>query len=296
MGQVRALVGETSIPQTPLSKQLERTGGQLVLLSSAVCLFVLGLGILRGYGFLEMLTTAIAIAVAAVPEGLPTVATITLALGINRMRQKKALVRRLDAIEALGSVQMICLDKTGTLTTDEMSVVAIETPEHKIILEDNQLATNRDLLRLIEVAVLCNESKVNKIEGSPTEKALRQMAIANDLDIHTLLTLYPLIETYHRANERNYMATVHRLESNKKLIAVKGNPTEVLALCQYRQLNGKTVLLTATDNKAIANANQEMTNNALRVLGTAYAEIDDTAKNTLDKLVWLGLMGITNPI
>ena len=303
MGRVQTLVGETTVPQTPLEKQLERTGGQLVWLSSAVCILVLGLGVLRGYSFLEMLKTAIALAVAAVPEGLPTVATITLALGINQMRKQRVLVRRLDAIEALGAVQTICLDKTGTLTANEMSVVAIETPNKTFQLEENQLSSNRDLLQLIEVAVLCNESQVSKtsdgeiiIDGSPTEKALIQMAIAAGLDVPTLLTLYSLQETYHRANERNYMATVHQLDPTQKLVAVKGNPLEVLALCQYQQVDDRPILLTATDRQAIANANQQMTNNALRVLGTAYAKLDNTAKVTLDQLIWLGLIGITNPV
>ena len=303
MGRVQALVSETAIPQTPLSKQLDRTGGQLVVLSSAVCLIVLALGVWRGYGVLEMLKTAIALAVAAVPEGLPTVATITLALGINRMRQQKVLVRRLDAIEALGSVQTICLDKTGTLTDNQMSVGVIKTPSHQIPLEDVTQSLNHNLLQLIEVAVLCSESKVNKnsqgeitIEGSPTETALMQMAIAADLDIPTLLTLYPLIETYHRANKRNYMATVHQLDGTRRLIAVKGSPLEVLELCRYQQLNGEPSLLTATKKQAIANSNQQMTNNALRVLGTAYAEIDKASKINLNSLIWLGLIGIANPI
>ena len=301
MGRVQALVSKTTIPQTPLEKQLERTGGQLVLLSSAVCLLVLGLGVLRGYEFLEMLKEAIALAVAAVPEGLPTVATITLALGIDRMRQQKVLVRRLDAIEALGSVQTICLDKTGTLTSNEMSVAVIETLSHKFTLEDS-LSKNRDLLRLIEVTVLCNESKVKinnqgeiTIEGSPTEKALMQMALTAGLDIPTLLTLYPLVETYHRANERNYMATVHQLEGERKLIAVKGSPLEVQELCKYK-LDGQPILLSNADKQAIADANQQMTDDALRVLGTAYLELDSTEEINLDDLIWLGLIGMNNPI
>ena len=303
MGKVQALVSKTAIPQTPLSQQLDRTGGQLVLLSNAVCLVVLGLGVWRGYGFMEMLTTAIALAVAAVPEGLPTVATITLALGINRMRQQKVLVRRLDAIEALGSVQTICLDKTGTLTANEMSVAKIETLSLKVSLENSPISLNRDLLRLIEVAVLCNESKVSKnsqgetaIDGSPTETALMQMALTANLDILTLHTLYPLVETYHRANDRNYMATVHQLNGTRKLIAVKGSPLEVLELCQYQQLNGQSILLTEADKTAIAIANQQMTSNALRVLGTAYKEIDRNDEVNLNDLIWLGLIGIANPI
>ncbi|MEM8828396.1 MAG: cation-transporting P-type ATPase [Cyanobacteria bacterium P01_G01_bin.19] len=302
MGKVQALVSETAIPQTPLSQQLDRTGEQLVLLSSTVCLVVLGLGVLRGYRFLEMLKTAIALAVAAVPEGLPTVATITLALGINRMRQQKVLVRRLDAIETLGSVQTICLDKTGTLTDNQMSVAVINTPRDTIALEELPLSSNRDLLQLIEVAVLCNESKVNKnsqgeitIEGSPTEKALMQMAISAGLDIPTLLTLYPLIETYHRANQRNYMATVHQLDGTRKLMAVKGSPLEVLELCKYK-LDEQPILLSEADKQAIALSNQQMTSDALRVLGMAYKEIDSTEEINLDNFVWLGLTGMVNPI
>ncbi len=353
MGRIQALVGQTTVPQTPLEKQLDRAGGQLVLLSSAVCLLVLGLGIVRGYGFLEMSQTSIALAVAAVPEGLPTVATITLALGILKMRQKRVLVRRLDAIEALGSVQTICLDKTGTLTANEMSVVEIQTPSNKIDVEDGQFLSQQqafdverdaELLQLIKVAVLCNESKVNSnsdgkyiISGSPTETALMQMAIslqarhsvdrqkpgsfavslrarrcaiAAKVDIATLPTQFPRLEISNRADGQNYMATVHKLNESQNLIAVKGNPLEVLALCNYQikhyQIkNGEpvaleAVALTEIDRQAIANANQEMTSKALRVLGTAYAEIDaeiDTTDVTAPKnLIWLGLIGITNPI
>ena len=321
MGRIQALVGQTTVPQTPLEKQLDRAGGQLVLLSSGVCLLVLGLGIVRGYGFLEMLKTSIALAVAAVPEGLPTVATITLALGILKMRQKRVLVRRLDAIEALGSVQTICLDKTGTLTANEMSVVEIQTPNHKINVEDGQFLSeqqafnvNRDaeLFKLMKVAILCNESKVSSnsdgkyiISGSPTETALMQMTIslqarhsvrAAKVDIATLPTQFPRLEISDRTDGQNYMATVHKLNECQKLIAVKGNPLEVLALCNYQLQQGQPVALTEIARQAIATANQEMTSKALRVLGTAYGEIDATDVTAPKNLIWLGLIGITNPI
>ncbi|MGF1539680.1 MAG: cation-translocating P-type ATPase, partial [Pleurocapsa sp.] len=302
MGRIQALVGETAMPSTPLEKQLDRAGGQLVLLSSAVCLVVWALGIIRGYGFLEMLKTAIALAVAAVPEGLPTVATITLALGIVKMRQQKVLVRRLDAIEALGSVQTICLDKTGTLTANEMSVVEIRTPDTLIQEDLTEGNYSKDILQLIKVAVLCNEGKVTQndaqylVTGTPTETALIHMAIAANLEPTVLQSLYPLLEINHRANERNYMVTVHRVNESQKLIAVKGNPSEVLALCNYRLHNGQPVVLTAAEKQAIATSNQEMTAKALRVLGLAYQEINRTQEINLNNLIWLGLVGITNPI
>ncbi len=300
MGRIQALVGETTMPSTPLEKQLDRAGGQLVLLSSAVCVVVWGLGIVRGYGFWSMLKTAIALAVAAVPEGLPTVATITLALGILKMRQQQVLVRRLDAIEALGSVQTICLDKTGTLTANEMSVVEIQTPDSAI--KEDLKEANSDILQLIKIATLCNESKVNQnggkylVEGSPTETALMQMAIAMGLEINLLQSQYPLLEINHRADGQNYMATVHQVNESQKLIAVKGNPLEVLAMCHYRLEDGQSVVLTVTERQAIARANEEMTARALRVLGTAYKEINSPDKISLDNLIWLGLIGITNPI
>lgn len=296
MGRIQAMVGETSIPATPLEKQLDRAGGQLVLLSSAVCILVLALGIARGYGFLEMLKTAIALAVAAVPEGLPTVATITLALGINQMRKQRVLVRRLDAIETLGSVQTICLDKTGTLTANQMAVVEIQTPSQKITLEDGIFNSEGELSQIIKVAVLCNDSQVDfsnekyRIEGSPTETALMRMAIAAKLDLASLQTKYPRLEIAHRADGRNYMATVHQTNS-QKFIAVKGNPLEVLALCSYYLDNGRSVALTTAKRQAIATANERMSYRALRVLGTAYADTDIP-----QKLIWLGLIGITNPI
>lgn len=314
MGKIQALVKETKIPPTPLEIQLERTGSQLVLLCSAVCILVLALGIMRGYGFVEMLQTSIALAVAAVPEGLPTVATITLALGINKMRQQGVLVRRLDAIEALGSVQTICLDKTGTLTANEMSVVEIQTPSQKIKLASNQSSDacgglrlhHTELLQIIKVAVLCNEAQIEgqidpestdvTIAGSPTEKALIQMAVDYGLDLVTLRTLYPLVEIKHRADSQNYMATVHQFNKSHKLIAVKGNPLEVLALCQHKIIDEQAVAIDETDRIAIATANQAMTSNALRVLGIAYGEIDAAAEITFNSLTWLGLIGITNPI
>lgn len=306
MGRIQALVGETAIPTTPLEKQLDRAGGQLVFLSSVICILVLALGILRGYSWLEMLKTSIALAVAAVPEGLPTVATITLALGINQMRKQRVLVRRLDAIETLGSVQTICLDKTGTLTENQMSVVEIQTPTQKINLADGAykialhqpLVEDEALFQLIKVAVLCNETQVNKeqiVEGSPTEKALMQMAIDAQLNISALKNQYPLLEINHRADGQNYMATVHQV-AEQKLIALKGNPLEVLALCNYRLQNNQLVALTETDRQEIAFANQQMTQQALRVLGTAYQQIEKNEAITLNNSIWLGLIGITNPI
>ncbi|MDJ0591722.1 MAG: HAD-IC family P-type ATPase [Pleurocapsa sp. MO_226.B13] len=310
MGRIQTLVGKTTVPQTPMERQLDRAGGQLVLLSSGVCSLVFALGLMRGYGVVQMLKTSISLAVAAVPEGLPTVATTTLALGIGKMRRHNVLIRRLDAIEALGSVQTICLDKTGTLTANQMSVVELCIDRQRIEVTDGQFLDAgepfnpygcEELLKLIHVSILCNESKVNNhhngkyiINGSATENALMQMAIAVGIDVLELRGKYPRLEINHRSEERNFMRTIHVVQESQKLVAVKGSPTEVLELSSWRLEQGKQIPLTEADRQAIEAENERMAGKALRVLGTAYAYIDNAEDS--ESLIWLGLIGITDPI
>ena len=310
MGRIQTLVGETSVPQTPMERQLDRVGGQLVLLCSGVCGLVFALGLLRGYGVIQMLKTSISLAVAAVPEGLPTVATTTLALGIAKMRRHNVLIRRLDAIEALGSVQTICLDKTGTLTANQMSVVELYTDCQRIVITDGQFLTAGkplnpysydELLKLIHVSILCNESQVTNhhdgkyiVNGSATENALMHMAIAAGIDILELKGKYPRLEIDHRSEERNFMRTIHIVHESQKLVAVKGSPTEVLELCAWKLERGEQIPLTEADRQAIEEENERMAGKALRMLGTAYTYIDDAQSS--ESLIWLGLIGITDPV
>ncbi len=310
MGRIQTLVGETTIPQTPMERQLDRAGGQLVVLSSGVCGVVFVLGLMRGYGVVQMLKTSISLAVAAVPEGLPTVATTTLALGIAKMRRHNVLIRRLDAIEALGSIQTICLDKTGTLTANQMSVVELYTDCQRIEVTDGQflVAGERlnpyccdELLKLIHVSILCNESKVNNdrngkyvVNGSATENALMHMALVTGIDVRKLQRQYPRIEINHRSQEQNFMRTIHVVGESQKLIAVKGNPREVLELCAWKVKQGELIPLTEADRQAIEVENERMAGKALRVLGAAYAHSDES--ENLDSLIWLGLIGMTDPV
>ncbi len=310
MGRIQTLVGETTVPQTPMERQLDQAGGQLVVLSSSVCGVVFTLGLLRGYGFIQMLKTSISLAVAAVPEGLPTVAITTLALGIGKMRRHNVLIRRLDAIEALGSVQTICLDKTGTLTANQMSVVEIYTDCQRIKVTDGQFLVAgeplnpyscEELLKLIQVSILCNESKVNnhqdgkyEVQGSATENALMQMAIANGIDVIELKRQYPRIEINHRSEKQNFMRTVHGVHESQKLVAIKGSPTEVLELCAWQLKNGQQIPLTEADKQALEEENERMAGKALRVLGTAYGQLDDIESS--ENLIWLGLVGMADPV
>ncbi|MEM8832492.1 MAG: HAD-IC family P-type ATPase [Cyanobacteria bacterium P01_G01_bin.19] len=310
MGRIQALVTETTAPQTPMERQLERVGSQLVFLSSGVCGVVFALGLLRGYSVVQMLKTSVSLAVAAVPEGLPTVATTTLALGIGKMRRNNVLIRRLDAMEALGSVQTICLDKTGTLTANQMSVVELCTDNQRIEVIDEQfLVAGKpinpygwdELLKLIHVSILCNESKVDNhhdgkyiVNGSATENALMQMAIAAGIDILELQGKYPRLEINHRSEKQNFMGTIHAVGESQKLIAVKGSPTEVLALCSWQVKQGQQIPLTEADRQAIEAENECMAGKALRVLGVAYTYNDNLEDS--ENLIWLGLIGMRDPL
>jgi len=310
MGKIQHLVNKTISTDTPLEKQLDQVGGQLVLMGMGICSFVFGLGVLRGYGLLTMMQSSISLAVAAVPEGLPTIATTSLALGIREMRKNNVLVRSLNAVEALGSVQTICLDKTGTITENKMLVVEICTSTDKIKVEAENINpyANHELLRLIHISVLCNESEAGKdahgdyvVTGSPTENALIHLAISAGVDVIKLRQKYPLLETNLRRENRNVMSTIHDTDNDHKLIAVKGNPAEMISMCQWWLKNGEVVPLTAEDRGAMAMENDRLAGKALRVLGVAYGYINDdngndNGNNYETNLIWLGLVGMTDPI
>lgn len=312
MGKIQGMVSAAEASITPLQKQLDEVGSQLVLLCSGVCGVTFGLGLLRGYGFLPMLKTAISLAVASVPEGLPTIATTTLALGMRDMRKRNIIIRSLNAVEALGSVQTICLDKTGTITQNKMAVAQVytsigllELKGDRFIKDDTEIDPNEseELSKLLEIVALCSESEVSKEEneeyianGSATENALIYMAMAAGVDIAELRVKHPLIKTYARSEDRNIMTTVHKTEADRLLVAVKGSPEQVLKVCTSASKNGEVVPLTEADERSLELENERMAGKALRVLGVAYSYVDNLQKNPEGDLIWLGLTGMADPI
>ncbi|MGJ3247113.1 MAG: HAD-IC family P-type ATPase [Elainellaceae cyanobacterium] len=313
MGKIQTMVGEAADQGTPLQRQLDETGSQLVAIGSGVCALVFGIGLLRGYGFLQMLKTAISLAVASVPEGLPTIATTILALGIRDMRKQNILVRSLNAVEALGSVQTICLDKTGTITQNRMVVKQVHIALGEVQIGDRQFISHDDepiqlqdckeLLILIQVGVLCNESEVHRqddgtydISGSSTENALVELAIAAEIDVADLHHQYPRQDTLPRSENRNVMTTVHDMPGGPLFVAVKGSPDEVLEKCAFRMKDGDVMPLTDDDRQAIILANERMAGQALRVLGFAYTHLDSSDDHPETDLIWLGLTGMADPI
>jgi Ca2+-transporting ATPase len=312
LGLIQTLVGETRPPETPMQRQLDRLGNQLVWISLAICGGVFAVGLLRGYGLLPMLRAAISLAVAAVPEGLPTVATTTLALGLRDMRRKHVLIRQLAAVETLGSVQVMCLDKTGTLTENRMAVLAVQVNGDRLHVTDGHFHApqgrvdphaHETLLKLLHVAVLCNESRFNgtiapggrmSIEGSATENALLAMALAAGVDAAALRRRHPLLATEYRAEGRAWMATWHDAGEGRRLKAVKGSPEQVLELCRWYEDHDGRHEIDPAYREAMLTENARMAGEALRVLGFAYGLED--AQGNGDGLIWLGLAGLADPI
>jgi Ca2+-transporting ATPase len=313
LGHIQSLVGSAETPDTPLEKQLDDMSTRLALLSGAVCAGVFVVGLIRGYSMLEMLKSSVSLAVAAVPEGLPAVATTTLALGIKDMRQHKAAVRHLDAVETLGSVEVVCFDKTGTLTENRMQVVAMNCGNDDITIRGSQferdnnqpclMMAREDIRRLLEVAALCNETELKvrdeglDLAGSATEVALMQMAIDAGLDVVEFRARHPMIRTRYRADNRPYMTTLHPLVDGQFLLATKGRPAEVLELCDRYWSDGAIIPLNDEARQEILVANEHMAGEALRVLGFAYCYRDKgTMPRKTEGLIWLGLAGMADPV
>ena len=320
IGQIQLLADEAETPQTPMERQLDQMGTQLVLISGGVCglIFLVGLG--QGYGFLEMLKTSISLAVAAVPEGLPTVATTTLALGIATMRRHNVLIRRLDAVETLGCVQTICLDKTGTLTLNRMTTVTAFTGMRRLQMEGETFTVEgahidplgyEEFVRLAQVGVLCSEVAIERkddalvLHGSPTENALIHMAMDAGMNVCALRADHPIQQVTLRSENRNFMSTLHSggaepagETSSAPLLAMKGSPGELLAMCAWHMRDGVRAPLTEGDRLAIETENERMAGQALRVLGFAYRHLEkeENAEDHFNGLTWLGLVGMADPI
>ena len=312
LGQIQTMVGEAEAPDTPMERQLEKLGTQMVYISAGVCVVVAGIGILRGFGWLEMLKSGVSLAVAAVPEGLPAVATTTLAMGIGNMRKHNVSVRHLDAVETLGSVQVFCMDKTGTLTMNRMAVVAVHSGEQAIDVKESKFHADgeefdplarEELVRMMQVVTLCSEVEISgspgdlQLEGSATEQALVDMAMQSGIDVVALRREHPNKQTKYRAEGRPYMSSLHPYKDDKHLLAVKGSPDAVLAMCTHQMRGGKRVRLTQKARDQILHENKRMAGAALRVLGMAYRELDSAKMPAkTGQLTWLGLAGMADPM
>ncbi len=307
VGQIQRLVGTSSPPQTPMQQQLDVLGRQIVWLALGISSAVFAVGWLRGFAFLQLLRSTLSLAVAAVPEGLPTVATTTLALGIEEMRHRGVLIRKLDAIETLARARVICFDKTGTLTRNEMRVSTIACGERALRLAEGAVISQTDRLarRLLQAGALCSEVEIEaengrrELIGSSTERALVQAALDGGIDVQALRRRRPRVETQQRTESYRFMVSVHA-SNGGSFVAVKGSPAEVLERCRWEALpGGGRRPLTLARRAAIERVNADMANQALRVLGFADRTIgpgEVRVEDAAQDLVWIGLAGMADPV
>ena len=326
IGKIAQLIGSTERAETPIqrrTKDLSKKLGAFALLASILTLTV---GFLQGFEFTEMLLFALASAVSAIPEGLLVVLTITLAIGGHRMVRRNALIRKLQAVETLGSVTTICTDKTGTLTTNQMTVRRIfvggkdisisgagYAPEGEFSSEKEPVdPAEGDLSSLLRASLLCNDSRLRlhevdegsrwEIAGDPTEGALVVAARKAGLSQEEENKNYPRVEEVPFDAKRRFMATFHPFQG-KVMVQVKGAPETILGMCESIQEAGKVRSLTDEDRKIVMDRSGSMAEDALRVLGVASRTIEEdelgSVKQSMmesgEKLTFLGLIGMIDP-
>ena len=321
LGRIASMLQQAEREPTPLQRRLGQLGHLLIYLSMAIVSLVFGLGLLRGEPLVSMFLTAVSLAVAAIPEGLPAIVTITLALGVTRMVERHALIRRLPAVETLGATTVICTDKTGTLTKNEMTVTRLHVDGQTIevsgegyvpkgvFVEDGQPLGHLlpGVLALLETAVLCNGATLQEQEGTwsvlgdPTEGALLVAAAKQHLHKSQLETTHPLMAEIPFDPDRKMM-TMIRQTSGGPVAYVKGATDVLLSRCKFvMAADGAIRALMESDRQRIIAANAAFARDALRVLGMARRSLDaalpDAPPGDLEReLVFLGLAAMKDPL
>lgn len=305
VGKIAAMIQSVPDTKTPMQEKLDKLGKVLAIAALIICAVIFGVGVLYGRPLLEMFMTAVSLAAAAIPEGLPAVSTIVLAVGVQRLVKKHAIVRKLPSVETLGSTQVICSDKTGTLTQNRMTVVQLYyegTTVDAATLGDPSSTAGR----LIELSLLANDALPGQNEkgewtatGDPTETAMLDLGVKYDIFKRSIDGSLPREAEIPFDSERKMMTTVHRQESGL-LVATKGGVDEVLARCNRILDGGRVRELTQNDRTQITAANTEMAENALRVLAVAMKELDklpaEINSASLEKeLIFVGMLGMIDP-
>ncbi|VDG18068.1 cation-translocating P-type ATPase [Lactiplantibacillus mudanjiangensis] len=300
VGRIAGMIEAADETTTPLQANLMQLGKSLTILILIIAAVVFGIGMLRGSeSLVNMLLTAISLAVAAIPEGLPAIVTITLALGTQRMAKRHALVRKLPAVETLGSTDIIASDKTGTLTQNKMTVEKLYVNQQLVDAHTADLATDSTLA---QVMILSNDTKImaDGLAGDPTETALVQYNLDQGYPVNQLLTDRPRVSEVPFDSERKLMSTVHPLANGQFLVAVKGAPDELLKRVTQVEVDGQPTAFTKPLRDQILATNHDLATQALRVLAFAYKVIDvvPTTVNseTLENdLVFAGMVGMIDP-
>lgn len=320
IGKIATMIQTYEDEDTPLQKQLNKLGKFLGITTIVICIVVFLVGLLQGRELLEMFMVSISLAVAAIPEGLPAIVTIVLAIGMNRMVKRNAIVKRLLAVETLGSTTVICSDKTGTLTQNEMTVVKVYTND-KIIdvtgtgydiygefkIGNENIGDTEFLNTLLHIAVLDNDADLEKtadgykVIGDPTEGALVTLAAKGNIQKSSANEKYPRIEEIPFDSSRKMMTTFHKNYIPNKIVSfTKGAPDIVINRCSKIKIEDKILDLTDEMKKEILEVNNRFSEDALRVLALAYREYDElpediSPENNEIDMTFVGLVGMIDP-
>jgi Ca2+-transporting ATPase len=318
LGQIAEMIGEAEEEKTPLQQELARTGKKIALLCLGICAFIFILGVLRNLEWSGMLLFSVSLAVAAIPEGLPAIVTIALALGVRRMAEQKALLRRLPAVETLGCADVICTDKTGTLTRNEMEVLEIRLPQCRPIHPDSAEKENPEGLEvswpLLATAVLCNDARMQgkEILGEGTEVALIHVAERLSFPLDEAIDKYRRVEEIPFESERKLMSTIHAVPdpgpedsffpfaSFPFMLLSKGAPEAILKRCSRVLTPHGVRNLPSEERMYYADWAEEMADKALRTLAFACRPLEEIppdreAGKLESDLIFLGIAGMMDP-
>lgn len=308
VGQIANMLAEADETNTPLKENLNELGKFLTIAILAICVIMFAVGMAR-VGFVteingenqwvKNLLTAVSLAVAAIPEGLAGIVTIILALGTQKMAKRNALVRKLPAVETLGSTDIICSDKTGTLTINQMTVEKLFT-NNQLQAATDDISNNNLTLKIMNY---CNDTKFsaeNSLIGDPTETALVKFGLVKGYDVRANLAAEPRIAEAPFDSTRKLMSTIHELADGRFLIATKGAPDELLKRCVSYDVNGETLVIDEAERQLILTTNTDLAKQALRVLAMAYKIVDtkptSVESDSLEQgLTFAGLVGMIDP-
>jgi len=321
MGRIATSIQEVKPEKTPLQRSIGRLSQYIIAIFLGVCALLVVVGLLKGLAWLEIFLLAVAAAVSAIPEGLPAVVTVVLAIGMRMMARRNAVIRKLVAVETLGSATVICSDKTGTLTLSQMTVGRLYVDGNWIEVtgegyvpegdfsQDSQSLSPQDepaLVLHLRIGALCNDAVLTRedehccsIFGDPTEGALVVVAEKAGMNKEKLEMNYPRLDEIPFQSEKQYMVTLHP-GNGGRVAYVKGAPEKLLSLSSYRLRGTEAVPLEEADSREIMQANTAMAEAALRVMATAYAVLPRDCEDLTDEdirgnLVFVGLSGMADP-
>ncbi|EOU1489497.1 MAG: calcium-transporting P-type ATPase, PMR1-type [Clostridium perfringens] len=299
IGKIAKMIEQEENDETPLQKKLSELGKILGFLAVGICILIFIISFFQGRDLLEMFLTSISLAVAAIPEGLPAIVAIVLALGVQRMVKKNAIIRKLPAVETLGSVSIICSDKTGTLTQNKMTVTTVYTNDSYIKESEFNLNDNESKL-LVDCMVLCNDATYSEKSqtGDPTEIALLESPFKLNILKEKLEKEFKRIDEIPFDSDRKLMTTVNLVDDKKARVFTKGALDSILSICNKISVNGKLLDFSKEYKAKVLENSNIMSDKALRVLAFAYKDIskENTVLDSLEKdLVFIGMVGMIDP-